>query len=85
LRIGLYSEAGALISDSHDVIFDRHSDNAREREIPIRLILTSQDNKLNGQTVSLRLDEQIDGTSHYKPYTALNYLMQRSFASDFDF
>ena len=85
LRIGLYSEAGVLISDSHDVIFDRHSDNAREREIPIRLILTSQDNKLNGQTVSLRLDEQIDGTSHYKPYTALNYLMQRSFASDFDF
>jgi hypothetical protein len=85
LRIGLYSEAGALISDSHDVIFDRQADNAREREMALRLMLTSQADNLNGQSVSLRLDEQIEGTSHYKPYTALNYLMQRSFTRDFDF
>ena len=85
LRIGLYSEAGALISDSHEVIFDRQADNPREREIALRLMLTSQADNLNGQTVSLMLEEQIEGTSHYKPYTALNYLMQRSFTRDFDF
>lgn len=85
LRIGLYSEAGALISDSQEVIFDRQADNAREREIALRLMLTSQADNLNGQTVCLRLEEQIEGTSHYKSYTTLNYLMQRSFTRDFDF
>ena len=31
------------------------------------------------------LDEKVPGTSHYKEYKSLTYVMRRSFTSDFDF
>lgn len=85
LRAGIYTEAGDLISDSHDLTFDLGSDNPRERERQVRFVLTRKADEANGQEVILRLEEKHAGTSHYKEYKSLRYLMRRSFTSDFDF
>ncbi|WP_035236107.1 BREX-1 system phosphatase PglZ type A [Desulfobacter vibrioformis] len=85
LRAGIYTEAGDLISDSHDLTFDLDLDNPREREIQIRFVLTRKADEANGQEVILKLEEKHAGTSHYKEYKSLRYLMRRSFTSDFDF
>ena len=85
LRAGIYTEAGDLISDSHDLTFDLSSDNPRERELQVRFVLTRKADEANGQEVILRLEEKHAGTSHYKEYKSLRHLMRRSFTSDFDF
>ena len=85
LRAGIYTEAGDLISDSHDLTFDLSSDNPRERELQVRFVLTRKADEANGQEVIIRLEEKHSGTSHYKEYKSLRYLMRRSFTSDFDF
>ena len=85
LRAGIYTDAGDLISDSHDLTFDLGSDNPRERELQVRFVLTRKADEANGQEVILRLEEKHPGTSHYKEYKSLRYLMRRSFTSDFDF
>ncbi|MBJ6802713.1 BREX-1 system phosphatase PglZ type A [Geomonas propionica] len=85
LRAGIYTEAGDLISDSHDLTFDLSSDNPRERELQVRFVLTRKADEANGQEVILRLEEKHAGTSHFKEYKSLRYLMRRSFTSDFDF
>ena len=85
LRAGIYTEAGELISDCHDLTFDLTSENPRERELQVRFILTRQADEVNGQEVILRLTEKHAGTSHYKEYKSLRYMLRRSFTSDFDF
>ncbi|WP_336274618.1 BREX-1 system phosphatase PglZ type A [Vreelandella indica] len=85
LRAGIYTQAGELISDSHELVFDLTSENPRERELQVRFVLTRKADEANGQEVSLRLEEQHAGTSHFKEYKSLRYTMRRSFTSDFDF
>ena len=85
LRVGIYTETGDLISDSHELTFDLSSDNPRERELQVRFVLTRQADEANGQEVILRLEEKHAGTSHFKEYKSLRYMMRRSFTSDFDF
>lgn len=85
LRAGIYTEVGALISDSHDLTFELSSDNPRERELQVRFVLTRKADEANGQEVILRLEEKHAGTSHYKEYKSLRYVMRRSFTSDFEF
>ncbi|WP_447554702.1 BREX-1 system phosphatase PglZ type A [Vreelandella sp. EE22] len=85
LRAGIYTQTGELISDSHELSFDLTSENPRERELQVRFVLSRKADEANGEEVFLRLDEQHAGTSHYKEYKSLRYLMRRSFTSDFDF
>jgi uncharacterized protein (TIGR02687 family) len=85
LRAGIYTETGDLISDVHDLTFDLTSDNPRERELQVRFMLTRKADDANNQEVILKLEEKHEGTSHYKEYKSLRYLMRRSFTSDFDF
>lgn len=85
LRAGIYTESGDLISDSHDLTFDLRSDNPRDRELQVRFVLTHKADEANGQEVMLRLEEKHAGTSHFKEYKSLRYLVRRSFTSDFDF
>ena len=85
LIAGIYNQAGDLISDSHELTFDLSSDNPRERELQVRFVLTRKADEANGQEVILRLEEKHPGTSHYKEYKSLRYLIRRSFTSDFDF
>jgi uncharacterized protein (TIGR02687 family) len=85
LRAGIYTQAGVLISDCHELTFDLTSENPRERELQIRFVLTRKADDANNQEVILLLDEKLAGTTHYKEYKSLRYLMRRSFTSDFDF
>ncbi|MCP4693453.1 MAG: BREX-1 system phosphatase PglZ type A, partial [Desulfobacterales bacterium] len=85
LRAGVYTREGELISNRCDLIFDITSDNPREREIQARFIFTREADKANGEEVILKLMEKHKGTSHYREYKTVRYLMRRSFTSDFDF
>lgn len=85
LRAGIYTKTGELISDSQTLVFDLASDNPRERELPVHFVLSRKADEANGQEVILRLEEKHGTTSHYKEYKSLNYMMRRSFTSDFDF
>ncbi len=85
LRAGIFSPSGELISDSHDLLFDLRSDNPREREMPVRFLLSKKADDFNGQEVTLRLEEQHADTSHYKDYRSMRYVLRRSFTNDFDF
>lgn len=85
LRAGLFTLAGESISDQHELIFDVGSDNPRERERSVRLMLSRAADGANNQQVELRLDEPVDGTSHYTKYRSGRYTLRRSFTSEFDF
>ena len=85
LRAGIYTENGDLVSDSHELLFDKTSDNPRDRELRVRFVLTSEADKANGKEVHLKLDEKLTGTSHYSEYASQRYILRRSFTSDFDF
>lgn len=84
LRAGIYTKDGVLISDSHQLAFDNESGHSRDREQKIRFILSRDAEKMNGQEVELRLEEKVDGTSHYNRYKTAKYTLRRSFTSDFD-
>jgi hypothetical protein len=85
LRAGIWTKDGVLISDSHTLKYDLTSDNPRERELPTRFLLTRVADEVNNQEVILKLEEQEGDTSHYKLYKTVNYMVRRSFSSDFDF
>jgi uncharacterized protein (TIGR02687 family) len=85
LKAGIYSQQGELISDRHELVFDFSSDNPRDREVQVRFMLTKKADNLNEQEVTLRLDESIAETSHFREYKTTIYKVRRSFETDFDF
>lgn len=85
LRAGIYAQSGELISDSHELVFDFRSENAREREAPVRFLLLRRADEFNGQEVILKLEERHGDTSHFREYRTARYTLRRSFSSDFDF
>lgn len=85
LRAGIYTDKGKLISDRHDVLLDLSSENPRERELKLRFVLLQEADEVNNQEVALKLEEHIEGTNQFKEYKQLNYMIRRSFTSDFDF
>ena len=85
LRVGIFNQQGELISDSHELLFDLIAESPRDREFPLRLLLSRQADEANNQQVTLRLEEPVDGTSHHQEYKAVRYTIRRSFTSEFDF
>ncbi|MFG1346543.1 BREX-1 system phosphatase PglZ type A [Xanthobacter autotrophicus DSM 431] len=85
LRAGIYALSGELISDSHELVFDFRSENAREREVAVRFLLLRQADAFNGQEVILKLEERHGDTSHFREYRTARYTLRRSFSNDFDF
>jgi uncharacterized protein (TIGR02687 family) len=85
LRAGIYAKDGNLISDTHDLIFDLTAENAREREVAVRFVLSRSADQYNEQEVLLRLEELVADTTHYREYKSVRYILRRSFTSDFDF
>jgi len=83
LRAAIYAEDGELLSDSQEITFDRTSENPREREFPVRFILTRKSDAYNGKEVILKLEERFAGTTTYQEYRSLRYTLRRSFTSDF--
>jgi uncharacterized protein (TIGR02687 family) len=85
LIAGLYSLDGTLISDEHPVMFDYRADNPREREMPLKFLLSRDADAFNGQDVLLKLRMQIGKTSHFEDYQSQRYELRRGITTDFDF
>ena len=68
-----------------EIIFDSYSENARDREQKVQLILTKSADSYNNQEVSLNLDEKYLNTSHIQTYKSMKFIIKRTFTNDFDF
>ena len=80
----MYVGDGELISDSHEITFDLLSENPRERELKLRLVLSKRADSYNQQQVTMKMEEQEAGSTHYKEYKSVPFTLRRSFTSDFD-
>jgi uncharacterized protein (TIGR02687 family) len=85
LRAGIYTQKGDLISNTEELNFDFASENSREREVRSQFVLSRKAEDVNNQTVFLKLEERVPGTSHSREYRSLAFQLRRSFTSDFDF
>ena len=85
MRSGIYTKTNELVSERHDISFDSESPNPRDREVVRTFNLTRAAEKANNQEVELRLEELIENTNHYKTYKVVQYIVRRSFTTDFDF
>lgn len=85
LVAGIYAEDGTLISDEHVLKFESVSENAREREIPRKFMLSREADKFNNKDVFLKLRKRIRETSHYEDYKTQCFVLKRGFTTDFDF
>ena len=85
LLAGIYAIDGTLISDEHQLTFDFTSQNARERELPIKFLLSREADQFNDQDVFLKLRQRIGNTSHYEDYASHRFQMRRGITTDFDF
>lgn len=85
LLAGIYAEDGTLISDEHELVFDLRSENAREREWPLKLLLSRAADQFNNQTVLFKLRQRVGKTRHYEDYATHSFQLRRGITSDFDF
>jgi hypothetical protein len=85
LLAGIYALDGTLISDEFSLTFDFRSENAREREMPRKFLLSREADRFNNQDVVLKLRERVGKTSHYKDYASQRFEMRRGIPTDFDF
>ncbi|WP_444962853.1 BREX-1 system phosphatase PglZ type A [Nocardiopsis sp. M1B1] len=84
LRASIYI-GETLISNQPELIFDQPSDDKRDRYQSARMLLSQDANEFNNRSVEFRLEEQIPNTTQWRVYQRVQYLLKRSFTSDFDF
>ncbi len=85
LLAGIYAMDGTLVSDEYTLTFDFRSENAREREMPRKFLLSREADRYNNQDVVLKLRERVGKTSHYQDYTSHRFQLRRGITTDFDF
>lgn len=85
LLAGIYATDGTLISDEYTLLFDFRSENAREREMPRKFLLSRDADRFNDQDVILKLRERVGKTSHYQDYASHRFQLRRGITTDFDF
>lgn len=84
VRLGLYI-GETLISDRPVLTFDSASDDQRDRYQKAVLYLTQDADQYNNRPVELRLQEPVPNTTQWKTFSKGNYIIKRSFTTDFDF
>ena len=85
LFIGLYASDGTLISERHQLTFDSTSNDTREREQTVQLLLSREADAFNGQDVYLKLQERHGKTQTFKDYRSVTYSLRPRISRDFDF
>tara|TARA_R110002110_G_scaffold364270_4_gene574103 strand:+ start:2106 stop:4607 length:2502 start_codon:yes stop_codon:yes gene_type:complete len=85
LVAGIFATDGTLISDEFTLLFDFVSENARERELPRKFLLSREADRYNNQDVLLKLRERVGKTSHYQDHAVHNFQLRRGITTDFDF
>lgn len=83
LRVGIYAEDGTLISTTEELYFGSESENKREWETSVRLMLSQTSFDYNNKTVYLRLEEQQRNTDIYTTYRQWPYKMNRTIGFEF--
>ena len=73
------------MSNQQEIRFDIVSNDTRDREQKVQVLLSKIADEYNNNEVVLKLDEQHPGTSHYTEYRSVKYLIKRTFTNDFDF
>jgi uncharacterized protein (TIGR02687 family) len=84
IKAAFYTKDNMLISDVSNIKFDSRDTDVAAREQRKAFVFTSEASKLNGQDVFLKLEESIEGTSHFKIYKTITYRMLIAFSSEFD-
>jgi uncharacterized protein (TIGR02687 family) len=84
IKAAFYTKDNLLISDVSNIKFDSRDNDAAAREQRKTFVFTSEASKLNGRDVFLKLEENIEGTSHFKIYKTITYRMLIAFSSEFD-
>ncbi len=82
---GIYASDDELISDQHELTFDFGSENAREREMPIKFLLSRAADNYNNQDVFLKVKERIGKTAHSTEIASHRFQLRRGIKTDFDF
>ncbi|MBL4767853.1 MAG: BREX-1 system phosphatase PglZ type A, partial [Rhodobacteraceae bacterium] len=85
LIVGIYSATDELISDEHVLTFDFRSENAREREMPRKFLLSREADNFNNQDVFLKLRERVGKTNRFLDYASQRFQLRRGISTDFDF
>jgi len=84
LRVGLYAEDGTPLSEIKTVECDSKDEEGRNREKSIILVLSHAADGYNNQTVQVRLEETLPGTTQTVTYKFHPIRIQKPFTSDFD-
>ena len=81
-RSGFYTSDGEIISDSVTITFDSTSADSGQREQKHTLKFKNIISKLNGQTVTLRMERQVDNTTQFAPYREEEYKISVMFEAE---
>lgn len=84
VRVGVYADDGACISELRTITFDSTEKEARLREQPVVLVLSGAADAYNNRDVELRLEEMVQGTTQWVTYRSHTLKLQKPFTSDFD-
>lgn len=82
LRLGFYTSDGEIISDSVTITFDSTSADSGQREQKHTFKFKNIISKLNGQTVTLRMERQVDNTTQFAPYREEEYKLSIMFEAE---
>ena len=82
LRLGFYTTEGDIISDSVTLTFDSTSADSQQREQKHTFKFKNVISKLNGQTVTLRMERQVDNTTQFAPYREEEYKVSVMFEAE---
>lgn len=82
LRLGFYTSGGEIISDSVTLTFDSTSADSQQREQKHTFKFKNVISKLNGQTVTLRMERQVDNTTQFAPYREEEYKVSVMFEAE---
>ena len=82
LRLGFYTTEGEIISDSVTLTFDSTSADSGLREQKHTFKFRNVISKLNGQTVILRMERQVDNTTQFALYREEEYKVSVMFEAE---
>lgn len=82
LRLGFYTTDGDVISDSVTLTFDSTSAESQQREQKHTFRFKKVISKLNGQTVTLRMERQVENTTQFAPYREEDYKVSVMFEAE---
>jgi hypothetical protein len=82
LSVGVWAIDGTLLSNERSIQVDNPSDDIRDRQTAIELVLGEDAERYNEQTVHIRADEIAHGTR--TTYKSTSVTLQRGFGGFFD-